>query len=52
MSPAERDPQTSGPIPRFSHLEEKESLFRSLLERFPYAVVIVNRDGQLVFINE
>ena len=52
MSPAERDPQTSGPIPRFSHLEEKENLFRSLLERFPYAVVIVNRDGQLVFINE
>ncbi|HEY5594888.1 MAG TPA: PAS domain S-box protein [Nitrospiria bacterium] len=52
MSSSERDTQTGGPIPRFPRLEGKEGLFRSLLEALPYAAVIIDRDGRLVFVND
>lgn len=52
MSSASWDPQKSGPVQGFQKLQQTENLFQSLLVPLPYAVVVINGEGRLVFIND
>lgn len=52
MSSVSWDPQKSGPVQGFQKLQQRENLFQSLLVPLPYAVVVINGEGRLVFIND
>ncbi len=51
MSSAQ-DPQVNRSVQGFQKLPQGDGLFQSLLVSFPYAVVVINGEGRLVFIND
>jgi PAS domain S-box-containing protein len=51
MSSAQ-DPQVNSSVQGFQKHPQGDSLFQSLLVSFPYAVVVINSEGCLVFIND
>jgi len=52
MSSEGQDPQKSGSVQGFHSLRQGDDFFPSLVESFPYAVVVINGVGGLEFINE
>jgi PAS domain S-box-containing protein len=52
MSSAEQGPQKSRAVLEFETLQQKDGLFQLLLAALPFAVVVTNGEGLLVFIND